>query len=105
VIGRNFVAPIVLAPPNDLLGLAIIEGIEKGLTVFAETRLGVWASGSAGRMPGLAAVVPSYIDLVSVIADNDPGGCRNALTLVAGLRARGIAANAIIGGKVTGGAP
>ena len=39
--------PIVLAPVNDLLGLAISEGIEDALSIFEETGLGVWAAGSA----------------------------------------------------------
>jgi hypothetical protein len=43
--------PIVLAPVNDSLGLAITEGIEDGLSVFEETGLRVWAAGSAGNMP------------------------------------------------------
>jgi hypothetical protein len=30
-LGKNFVAPIVLAPPNDLMALTIGEGIEKVL--------------------------------------------------------------------------
>jgi hypothetical protein len=48
-IGRGSVgSPIVLFPPNDLLGLAIVEGIEDGLSVYAATGLGVWAAGSAG---------------------------------------------------------
>jgi hypothetical protein len=38
--------PIVLAPINAGLGLAITEGIEDGLSVFEETGLGVWAAGS-----------------------------------------------------------
>ena len=50
--------PIVLAPVNDGLGLAITEGIEDGLSVFEETGLGVWAAGSAGNMPKIAAALP-----------------------------------------------
>jgi hypothetical protein len=103
--GKDFPWPIVLAPPNDLLGLAITEGIEKGLAVFAETGLGVWVSASAVRMPGLADKVPDWIDQVSVIADSDPDGRRYALELVAKLRDRGIAAHAVIDGKVIGGVP
>jgi hypothetical protein len=33
MIGHSAGSPIVLAPPNDLLGLAIAEGIEDGLSV------------------------------------------------------------------------
>jgi hypothetical protein len=50
--------PIVLAPVNDGLGLAITEGIEDGLSVFEETGLGIWAAGSAGNMPKIAAALP-----------------------------------------------
>src|SRR5262249_25009751 len=54
--------PIVVAPPTDLLGLAITEGIEDALSVYQATGLGAWAAGSAGRMPALAAVIPDYIE-------------------------------------------
>ena len=48
-IGQGSVGtPIVLAPPNDLLGLAITEGIEDGLSVHAATGMGARAAGSAG---------------------------------------------------------
>ncbi len=51
MLGPNAGLPIVVAPVNDRLGLAIAEGIEDGLSVFVETGLGVWAAGSAGNMP------------------------------------------------------
>jgi hypothetical protein len=77
--------PIVLAPPNDLLGMAITEGIEDGSSVVQATscsglvaRLGVWAAGGAGRMPRLADVVPSYIEVVTIYAHADPAGQRGA---------------------------
>src|SRR4051812_8295502 len=55
IIGRSALGyPIVLAAPNDLLGLAITEGIEDGLSIHQATGLGVWAAGAASRMPGLA---------------------------------------------------
>ena len=42
IIGKGALgSPIVLAPPNDLLGLAICEGIEDGLSVYEATGLGV----------------------------------------------------------------
>src|SRR5262249_53896051 len=36
--------PIVLAPPNDLMGLAITEGIEDALSIHDDTGLGAWAA-------------------------------------------------------------
>jgi hypothetical protein len=45
MLGPTAGLPIVLAPLNDGLGLAITEGIEDGLSVFEETGLGVWAAG------------------------------------------------------------
>jgi hypothetical protein len=53
-IGLSAGSPIVLAPPNDLLGLAISEGVEDGLSAHEATGLGAWAAGSAPRMPALA---------------------------------------------------
>lgn len=82
-------APIVLAPPNDLLGLAITEGIEDGLSIYAATGLGVWAAGNAGRMPLLAAEVPSLIEVVNVFGHDDPAGRHGAIELAVALSARG----------------
>jgi hypothetical protein len=65
--------PIVLAPVNDGLGLAITEGIEDGLSVFEETGLGVWAAGSAGNMSKIAAVLPSYVECATIFAHRDEG--------------------------------
>jgi putative DNA primase/helicase len=74
VIGSPGVLPIMLAPPNDLLGLAITEGIEDALTVHEAIGLGAWAAGSAGRMPKFADAIPSYIECVTIFAHNDENG-------------------------------
>jgi hypothetical protein len=58
MIGSPNSTPIVVAPPNDLLGLAITEGIEDALSAHQVTGLGACAAGSAGRMPKLADTVP-----------------------------------------------
>jgi hypothetical protein len=58
MIGLSTGSPIVLAPPNDLLGLAVTEGIEDGLSVHEASGLGVWAAGAANRMPALASAMP-----------------------------------------------
>lgn len=73
--------PIVLAPPNDGLGLVITEGIEDALSVHAATGLGAWAAGAASHLPRLAPVVPDYIDHVLVIADADEAGQKHAFAL------------------------
>lgn len=87
-IGKCPGAPIVLAPMNDLLGLAISEGAEDSLSIFEATGLGAWAAGGAGRMPALAETVPSYTGCVNVVIDDDPAGRRHAAELVARLEAR-----------------
>ena len=93
IIGQGAMgSPIVLAPPNDLLGLAITEGLEDALSIHEATGLGAWAAGGAVRLPALAAAVPGYIDCVTVIADDDDAGRRYAPELVARLRERGIEA-------------
>jgi hypothetical protein len=71
-IGRGFVAPIVLAPPNDLLGLVIAEGVEDGLIAHELTGLGAWAAGGASRMPSLADVIPTFIEVVTILVDDRP---------------------------------
>lgn len=82
--------PIMLAAPNDALGLVIAEGIEDALSLHQATGLGAWAAGSAGHMAKLAAAVPDYVDCVSILADADPSGERGATALLAGLEARGL---------------
>ncbi|MGX1320500.1 hypothetical protein AB7M17_003953 [Bradyrhizobium sp. USDA 377] len=82
--------PIVLAPPNDLLGLAITEGIEDALSVHEATGLGTWAAGSAAQLPMLADVIPGYVETLTIFADDDKAGQDNARKLAAGLRGRSI---------------
>lgn len=82
-------SPIVLAPANDLLGLAICEGIEDALSVHQATGLGAWAGGAAGFLPALADAVPEWIDCVTVCADADKAGRKGAAALAAALRERG----------------
>jgi Toprim domain len=96
MIGFSVGSPIVLAPPNDLLGMAITEGIEDGLSVHEATGLGMWAAGSSARMPPLAAVLPEWIDCVTVVADDDRDGRRFAVQLAEKIHTRGIAARLII---------
>jgi hypothetical protein len=92
IIGSPLGLPIILAPPNDLLGLAITEGIGDGLSVYEATGLGVWAAGSAPFMPKLAATVPDYIECVTIFAHNDQNGAGQdgAYPLAQALHERGI---------------
>jgi putative DNA primase/helicase len=83
-------APITISPPNDLLGMAVTEGIEDGLSVYQATRLGVWAAGAAGFMPALAPLVANYIETVTIYAHNDKAGQRGAVELARALNALGI---------------
>jgi hypothetical protein len=95
MIGSPGGLPIVLAPPNDLLGLAITEGIEDALSVHQGTGLGAWAAGSAPFMPRLVDTVPDWIDCVSVFADANEAGETNSTKLAAALNARGIFAEVL----------
>lgn len=90
MLGASSGFPIVLAPPNDLLGLAITEGIEDGLSIHEATGLGVWAAGSAGRLPKLAPRIPDWIDTVTIAAHADEAGIKGARALAELLEARGI---------------
>lgn len=89
MIGSSSGTPIIVAPPNDLLGLAIAEGIEDALSWHAATGLGAWAAGAASRLPRLAAAVPRYIDSVCIVPDEDDAGWKHANELATVLRARG----------------
>jgi hypothetical protein len=99
IIGKCLGSPIVLAPPNDLLGLSITEGIENGLSMFAATGLGVWVAGAASRMPPLAKAIPGYIDCVTVCADGDETGLLNANQLLEGIKARGLHGDLFVAGR------
>jgi hypothetical protein len=88
MLGAPRGSPIALAAVGDLLGLAITEGIEDGLSVHEATGLGVWAAGSAAFLPGLAAAIPSYVDCTTIVADPDPDGERFAAELKARLAER-----------------
>jgi hypothetical protein len=90
IIGRPLGCPIVLAPPNDLLAIAITEGIEDALTVHAALGMGAWAAGSAGMMPSLADKVPDYIEAVTVFAHPDKAGQTGAIELAKRLYGQGI---------------
>jgi Toprim domain len=88
MIGTCQGRPIALAPPNDLLGLAITEGIEDGLSVYAATGLGVWVASGATFMPALAPMIPSYVEAISIYADADNAGQGNAHKLARALNAQ-----------------
>jgi hypothetical protein len=90
MVGKSSGAPIVLAPMNDNLGLAITEGIEDGLSAYQATGLGTWAAGAAGRLPNLASAIPSHTDCVTIFADGDEAGEHGAHSLVEELSGRRI---------------
>jgi hypothetical protein len=98
MLGTPRGAPIVLASPNDLNGLAVTEGVENALSVHEATGLGVWAAGSASLLPALAAVMPSYVDFVTIVSDPDQHGQRFAGQLKSGLAERGIEHSMIVWG-------
>jgi hypothetical protein len=81
--------PIVLAPPDDLSGLAITEGIEDALSVHEATALGAWEAGAASFLPALAAAVPEWIECVTIMVDDDDAGRSNADALAGRLDQRG----------------
>jgi Toprim domain len=88
-IGSPKGVPIVVAPPNDLLGISIHEGVEDALSAHQATGLGAWASGGALFLPNLADAVPSYVETITVVAHRDEAGRRGALKLARRLAARG----------------
>jgi hypothetical protein len=90
MIGISAGSPIVLAPANDLLGLAVAEGIEDALSVHAATGLGAWAAGAASRLPALAHTIPAYIESVTILVDDDDAGRRHAGELGVRLQDRGL---------------
>lgn len=90
MVGTPRGAPIVLASPSELGGLAIAEGIEDALSVHEATGLGAWAAGAASFMPALAALVPDCVDCVTIMVDDDYAGRSNADALADRLYGRGL---------------
>ena len=92
VIGSPAGAPIMVAPMNELGGLAITEGIEDALSVHQATGLGAWAAGSAPFMPKLVeAVARARPSCITIFADDDKTGRDNAhqlATTLATLKAK-----------------
>jgi putative DNA primase/helicase len=88
-IGSPAGMPMVLAPMNDLLGLAICEGIEDALTAHQVSGLGAWASGGAAFMPKLGAAVADHVEAITICAHDDKAGQRYARALADALDARG----------------
>jgi hypothetical protein len=91
-IGRGPGVPMVIAPPNDGLGLIITEGVEDALSLHQATGLGAWAAGGVTFMPALADAVPDYIEVVTIAAHPELEARRRAEELAARLVRRGIAA-------------
>jgi hypothetical protein len=84
--------PIVCAPMNDLMGLAITEGVEDALSVHDVTGLGVWAAGGASFLPKLAGAIEKLAtayeydaspDCITIFVDDDEDGRKNADALAA----------------------
>jgi hypothetical protein len=90
MIGPSSGWPIVIAPPNDLGGLAIAEGIEDALTLHRATGLGAWAAGTATRLPKVAVVVPGYVETVTIPVDDDVAGRCGSVELAHRLDVRGL---------------
>lgn len=90
MIGPVSGQPLILAPPNDGLGLIIAEGIEDALSLHQATGLGAWAGGSAGHMAKLGNVLPDYIESVTIAEDPNDAGRKSTNRLASQLRSRGI---------------
>ena len=64
-LGSALRANIVIAPPNDLAGLAVTVSVEEALAVRQTTGQGAWVATSAVRMFALADAVRAYVELVT----------------------------------------
>jgi Toprim domain len=89
-LGRCVGYPIVLVPPSDMMALTIAEGVEDALSSHIVSGRGAWAAGGAGRMPDLADKVPSYIESVTILVDDNEAGRRGSQGLARRLHARGV---------------
>ena len=51
--------------------LIVAEGIEDSFSVSSATGLDAWAAGSAPVLPYLAATVPDWVEVVTLVVDDD----------------------------------
>jgi len=102
-IGESIGTPVVVASPNDLLGLAIAEGIEDALSTHESMGVGAWSAGGCSRMPTLAVSVPEYIEFVIIAADADPDGLKYARLLNQNLSQRGVDNKVVVVSEVVRG--
>jgi hypothetical protein len=90
-IGSPSGMPMVLAPLNDLMGLAVSEGVEDALSAHAALGLGAWASGGAANLPKLApAVEAALADCVTIFVDDDENGRGGSYALASELARVGV---------------
>ena len=87
IVGSPGTLPIMLAPPNDLLALAITEGIEDALALHQALGIGALAAGAACFMPELR--VPDHLECVTIEMHPD-NGRRFAEELANKLHRRGV---------------
>ena len=78
-----------MAPPNDGLAIDIAEGIEDAFNAHQASGRGSWAAGGATRLPELADFIPSYIESVTVLVDDNEAGRSNSNELARRAHARG----------------
>lgn len=96
MIGFSRGNPIAVAPWTDGQALVVTEGIEDALSAHESTGLCAWAAGCASRLPALAEAVPSWVECVTILADNDHDGRRHAISLATKLSARNVEVRLIV---------
>jgi hypothetical protein len=96
MIGSSCGNPIMVAPWTDGQALIVTEGIEDALSAHETTGMCAWAAGCASRLPALAYAVPSWVESVTILADNNHDGRRHATTLAANLSNRKIEVRVLV---------
>jgi hypothetical protein len=89
-IGRCRGTPIVVAAGSDSANnLVIAEGIEDAMSAAQTTGFTAWASASASRLPALADALPTYMETVTIVADDDEAGQSKSIELAERLSRHG----------------
>jgi hypothetical protein len=99
MIGSSRGVPIMVAPWTDSQALIVTEGIEDALSAHESTGLCAWAAGCASRLPALVETVPSWVECVTILADNDHDGRRHAASLATGLSTRNVEVRLLVLGE------
>ena len=90
MLGTTGGLPLAMVPWTETgRSLVLAEGPEDALSGHEATRAAAWAGGSAAHMAKLAPMVPSWVETITIVEDDNDAGRKATRTLAKALTARG----------------